>query len=74
MAVILYRYEVEPILGAGHCMGKSLYCMGSNFMWMPELADDGQPRYLALVDAIASAIETGALKVGERLPPQRRLA
>ncbi len=48
--------------------------MGSNFMWMPELADDGQPRYLALVDAIASAIETGALKVGERLPPQRRLA
>ncbi|CAM3222498.1 PLP-dependent aminotransferase family protein [Pseudomonas plecoglossicida] len=55
-------------------MGKSLYCMGSNFMWMPQLADDGQPRYLALVDAIASAIEDGSLKVGERLPPQRRLA
>lgn len=48
--------------------------MGSNFMWMPQLADDGQPRYLALVDAIASAIEDGSLKVGERLPPQRRLA
>ncbi|WDY60639.1 aminotransferase-like domain-containing protein [Pseudomonas sp. PSKL.D1] len=43
-------------------------------MWIPELADDGQPRYLALVDAIASAIERGTLKVGERLPPQRRLA
>ena len=55
-------------------MGKSLYCMGGNFMWMPQLADDGQPRYLALVDAIASAIEAGTLKVGERLPPQRRLA
>ncbi|MFJ4371648.1 PLP-dependent aminotransferase family protein [Pseudomonas japonica] len=43
-------------------------------MWTPTLADDGQPRYLALVDAIARAIETGELKVGERLPPQRRLA
>ena len=43
-------------------------------MWTPELADDQQPRYLALVDAIAGAIERGELKVGERLPPQRRLA
>ncbi|MFD2643193.1 PLP-dependent aminotransferase family protein [Pseudomonas japonica] len=43
-------------------------------MWTPTLTDDGQPRYLALVDAIARAIETGELKVGERLPPQRRLA
>lgn len=33
-----------------------------------------QPRYLALVDAIADAIERGELKVGQRLPPQRRLA
>ncbi len=48
--------------------------MGSNFVWIPELVDDGQPRYLALVNAIASAIECGALKVGDRLPPQRRLA
>ncbi|WP_322364876.1 PLP-dependent aminotransferase family protein [Pseudomonas sp. Teo4] len=43
-------------------------------MWIPELVDDGRPRYLALVDAIASAIECGTLKVGDRLPPQRRLA
>ncbi len=48
--------------------------MGSNFMWVPELVEDGRPRYLALVDAIASAIECGTLKVGDRLPPQRRLA
>ncbi|MFK3771330.1 PLP-dependent aminotransferase family protein [Pseudomonas sp. NPDC089406] len=48
--------------------------MGGNFVWTPALADDGQPRYLALVDAIAVAIERGELKVGERLPPQRRLA
>ncbi|OLS59482.1 hypothetical protein PSEMO_54490 [Pseudomonas putida] len=43
-------------------------------MWTPTLPDDGQPRYLALVEAIARAIEYGELKVGERLPPQRRLA
>ncbi|NBA97933.1 PLP-dependent aminotransferase family protein [Pseudomonas sp. R5(2019)] len=43
-------------------------------MWTPVLADSEQPRYLALVEAIARAIETGELKVGERLPPQRRLA
>lgn len=43
-------------------------------MWTPTLPDDGQPRYLALVEAIARAIEQGELQVGERLPPQRRLA
>ncbi|MFK0314214.1 PLP-dependent aminotransferase family protein [Pseudomonas sp. NPDC090233] len=48
--------------------------MGSNFVWIPHLSEDDQPRYLALVDAIANAIESGELKVGDRLPPQRRLA
>ena len=43
-------------------------------MWTPVLADTPLPRYLALVEAIAAAIESGELKVGERLPPQRRLA
>lgn len=43
-------------------------------MWTPTLADTDQPRYLALVDAIAQAIERGELQVGARLPPQRRLA
>ncbi|GGU80516.1 transcriptional regulator [Pseudomonas laurentiana] len=43
-------------------------------MWTPLLPHSAQPRYLALVDAIAEAIERGELKVGERLPPQRRLA
>ncbi len=43
-------------------------------MWLPRLADDNQPRYLALVDAISRAIEQGELKPGDRLPPQRRLA
>lgn len=43
-------------------------------MWLPDLNDDGQPRYLALADAISRAIERGVLKPGDRLPPQRRLA
>lgn len=43
-------------------------------MWTPTLPDTGQPRYLALVDAIAEAIERGELQIGARLPPQRRLA
>ncbi|KQB53903.1 GntR family transcriptional regulator, partial [Pseudomonas endophytica] len=43
-------------------------------MWIPALNDSSQPRYLALVDAIAQAISCGELKPGERLPPQRRLA
>ena len=43
-------------------------------MWLPKLESDSQPRYLALVDAIAAAIATGELKAGDRLPPQRRLA
>ncbi|TWI52469.1 GntR family transcriptional regulator [Pseudomonas duriflava] len=43
-------------------------------MWTPVLTPSSQPRYLALVDAIAAAIESGELKVGDRLPPQRRLA
>lgn len=43
-------------------------------MWLPALEPTEQPRYLALVDAIAGAIARGELKPGDRLPPQRRLA
>lgn len=43
-------------------------------MWLPDLPEDDQPRYLALADAIAAAISSGELKPGDRLPPQRRLA
>ncbi|NNG62235.1 GntR family transcriptional regulator, partial [Pseudomonas fragi] len=43
-------------------------------MWIPDLGESPQPRYLALVEAIARAIACGDLKPGARLPPQRRLA
>ncbi|WP_138464286.1 PLP-dependent aminotransferase family protein [Poseidonocella sp. HB161398] len=42
--------------------------------WIPALAGDGKPRYLAIADAIAADILAGTLAPGDRLPPQRRLA
>lgn len=42
--------------------------------WVPRLPRHGGPTYLALVDALAAAIEKGELLVGSRLPPQRELA
>ncbi len=43
-------------------------------MWLPELDTANQPTYLALVEAISTAIRSGELACGARLPPQRRLA
>lgn len=43
-------------------------------MWTPDFAQTDGPRYLALASAIAEAIESGALKPGAQLPPQRELA
>lgn len=42
-------------------------------MWRPELRDT-EPVYLALVDAIERDLADGRLRVGDRLPPQRKLA
>ncbi|MEM9231980.1 MAG: PLP-dependent aminotransferase family protein [Pseudomonadota bacterium] len=42
--------------------------------WTPELRQGGAARYLQLADAIASGIQDGTLSLGDRLPPQRRLA
>ena len=42
-------------------------------MFSPPLSPD-QPRYLAIADAIAQAIQIGQLGGGDRLPPQRELA
>ncbi len=42
--------------------------------WVPQLAETGKPRYLAIADAIAQDIQQGRLGGGDRLPPQRRLA
>ncbi|WP_209015940.1 PLP-dependent aminotransferase family protein [Roseibium sp. RKSG952] len=41
---------------------------------MPNLEASGGPIYLAIADAIETDIQSGVLKRGERLPPQRELA
>src|SRR6201986_355785 len=42
--------------------------------WTPDLATSDKPRYLAIADAIADDVAAGRLAVGDRLPPQRKLA
>jgi len=43
-------------------------------IWLPRLAAHGGPRYLQIADALQAALAGGALRPGERLPPQRELA
>lgn len=42
--------------------------------WLPRLNDEARPRYLALANAIADDINSGALGLGSRLPTHRHLA
>src|ERR1700761_537931 len=42
--------------------------------WTPDLATSDKPRYLAIADAIADDVAAGRAAVGDRLPPQRKLA
>lgn len=42
--------------------------------WIPQIAQAEGPVYLAIADAIANDIGSGALAPGDRLPPQRKLA
>lgn len=42
--------------------------------WLPDLADEAVPKYLAIASALARDIEAGLLKPGDRVPPQRDLA
>lgn len=42
--------------------------------WLPDLTRARAPKYLAIADALGSAIERGTLNSGDRLPPQRDLA
>ena len=42
--------------------------------WAPDLSSSDKPRYLAIADALAADIGSGKLTVGDRLPPQRKLA
>lgn len=43
-------------------------------MWNPDLKSFSGPRYLAIVSAIADAVEHGQLKAGDKMPTHRDLA
>src|SRR5690606_11672753 len=42
--------------------------------WRPAIRKGTSPLYLAIADALAADIQSGALAPGDRLPPQRALA
>src|ERR1700742_3404368 len=42
--------------------------------WRPDLSHSDKPRYLAIADAIGDDVAAGKLVIGDRLPPQRKLA
>ncbi len=43
-------------------------------IWSPSIPPEADPKYVALVDALAHDIETGRLLPGDRLPTHRQLA
>ena len=43
-------------------------------LWQPDISGISGPKYLALAGAIAKAINSGVLRPGTQLPPQRELA
>lgn len=43
-------------------------------IWTPDLSHLHGPRYLAIADSLAESVARGALRPGDRLPPQRDLA
>jgi DNA-binding transcriptional MocR family regulator len=43
-------------------------------MWDPDLSRHEGPRYQAIAEAIADAVDQGVLSPGDKLPPQRDLA
>jgi DNA-binding transcriptional MocR family regulator len=42
--------------------------------WLPDLGQSGGPIYMSLADALGTAVASGALKAGDRLPTHRALA
>jgi DNA-binding transcriptional MocR family regulator len=42
--------------------------------WIPRIENESGPKYLAIAEALLSDIQSGRLKPGYRLPPQRLLA
>ena len=45
-----------------------------NTIWLPDLTDVTIPKYQAVTAAIRTAVVSGDLKAGEKLPPVREIA
>lgn len=43
-------------------------------MWLPDVGGMKGPKYLAIANAVAEAVESGKLSPGQKLPPHRELA
>jgi len=48
--------------------------MNHRVNWYDSIADRTGPRYIAIVEALSEAIQSGQLTAGDRVPPQRDLA
>lgn len=57
-------------------MTQYIYCMTNNKteIWLPKIDKTKRGVYRSIVDAMRHDIETGTLKAGDQLPPQRELA
>lgn len=42
--------------------------------WLPQIENGNGPKYLAIAQALRADVQSGRLKPGHRLPPQRQLA
>ena len=42
--------------------------------WTPNIEESGVARYIALADQIETAIQSGTLSAGDKLPTHRKLA
>ena len=42
--------------------------------WIPQIENESGPKYLAIAGALLADVQSGRLKPGHRLPPQRQLA
>ena len=51
-----------------------IYTIVTMTNWLPDISRGSGPVYLRLADSIESAISSGALPAGSKLPPQRNLA
>ncbi|WP_147308761.1 PLP-dependent aminotransferase family protein [Paraburkholderia sp. BL27I4N3] len=61
-------------MGRTHIRERFKIQHGGGFMWSPKKSELRKPLYVGLVESLEQAIATGAVRVGERLPPQRGLA